>query len=81
MIPALGQERTKVDRIIVGGILFKSKLAKCPSKLKQLRKAVVLSSKKTKYTHSCMRFSLRCYVGNTGDSEPVQAAREELWGM
>ena len=31
MIPALGQERTKVDRIIVGGILFKSKLAKCPS--------------------------------------------------
>ena len=31
LIPALGQERTKVDRIIVGGILFKSKLAKCPS--------------------------------------------------
>ena len=30
LIPALGQERTKVDRIIAGGILVKSKLAKCP---------------------------------------------------
>ena len=30
LISALGQERTKVDRIIVGGILVKSKLAKCP---------------------------------------------------
>ena len=30
LIPALGQERTEVDRIIVGGILVKSKLAKCP---------------------------------------------------
>ena len=44
-------------------------------------KMVMLFPNKTKCTHPCISLSLRCYVGNTGDSKPIWAAREELWGM
>ena len=48
LIPALGQERTKVDRIIAGGILVKSKLAKCPwVKTAQESSGVVMKENKT----------------------------------
>ena len=30
--------------------------------------------------HPYISFSLRCYVGNTGYCEPIQVAKEELWG-
>ena len=41
-------------------------------------KMAMLFPKKTKCTHPCISLSLRCYVGNTGDCQRVQAAREEL---
>lgn len=76
--PAIGQEKAKVENVIVWDLWSDQNYQKIPE-LKQLHEHNDVVPKGKKNTHSCINLSLRYYIENIGGCEPLQAAREELW--